>query len=567
MLDGDPMHRNQFFMAWLPTVAIFYSTVVGLLAVYAQRMWTSGHYQFFPLVVIAVGYLLTVRRTEIERQSQPASPIVFLMTSLPLFVLALVANFQYSGFLAIVFAVLITYALFYGMYGWDGFRAALPVLGLLLFLIPLPKLWDNSLIISLQFVASQVASILLDGTGVIHYRSGVILNTIESKYVTEEACSGIRSLFSSLAIVATACVALRHAFWRLFLNLTQTVVWVIIGNAIRVAVVVGLADNYAPILVADWAHEAFGAAVFVFILLMVWSTDAVLSSLISSELVLDAESQSDYDNDPNAPWIPQPQPMPVPSAMSATLLLLAATITIVDMRVAWVHRDDLLGFANRYLHENSIVDKDTLPQKINGFVQTSFQIEKRRPNYLLADHSSIWNYDRDGLRIAISYDTPWNEWHDLHNCYRGIGWESIPTYFINPQTDLPLVPFSTQPYSELSMQRNGQYGYVIFSAIDCLGDPVTVGQNAAAVTGETVDWRWYDRTLHSLGISDRQIKSVSAHRQPVSTIQVLVESMEPIQPEDLQDVKLAFFEARGRFVAKLRQRDNHSSNAESMPSK
>src|SRR5690606_16557853 len=104
--------------------------------------------------------------------------------------------------------------------------------------------WDERLIVSMQLTASDLSSRFLDGLGVIHFRQGVILQTADTRFLTEEACSGIRSLFSTWAVVAIASIALRHRWWRLGINMIQTVPWVLIGNVLRIVAVVGLSSSY-----------------------------------------------------------------------------------------------------------------------------------------------------------------------------------------------------------------------------------------------------------------------------------------------------------------------------------
>lgn len=113
-------------------------------------------------------------------------------------------------------------------------KVAWPVLALLFLAVPLPMQWDERLIVNMQLFASDYASRLLDGIGVIHLRQGAILQTETMFFLTEQASSGIRSLFSALAVVAIYGVAMEHGWWRLLINLIQTLLWVMIGNVLGI---------------------------------------------------------------------------------------------------------------------------------------------------------------------------------------------------------------------------------------------------------------------------------------------------------------------------------------------
>jgi len=208
---------------------------------YYRRMWSGAHYQFFPLLMVAAAWMIADRLVE----SKPRTPKTGLSYWLLLadLVLLTLAALMFSPFLWILSVLLLIVVYVYDRWGWQGVRYTSPAWLLLFFVVPLPSNLDLKLVNKLQFLSSQLASYILDAFGQVHFREGVILITEKKQFFTEEACSGIRSLFSSVSAMAIFGVMMRYSWQRHLFNAIQTILWVVIGNAVRIALVVYLTDN------------------------------------------------------------------------------------------------------------------------------------------------------------------------------------------------------------------------------------------------------------------------------------------------------------------------------------
>lgn len=531
---------------WTALLVLMTLGLVFLWIPYCIRMWSAGHYQFFPFVFIAVAMLLWARRGELQEARSPAKPSALTAALLAVVVLAALANLLYSSFTGIVATVVATVVGVYAIFGWSGTRAAAPVLALLIFAVPLPMHWDQSLIVRMQLLASDLASRVLDAIGVIHFRQGVILQTQNTQFLTEEACSGIRSLFSSWAVVAAVGVAMRHRWWRIAINLAQTVLWVMIGNVIRIAAVVALAD-VAPWLGSGSGHELLGLAVFAFILAMVASTDVALSTLISRELVIPARRESpEGDDERRMPRISLP-PFPLTGWPLRTALLALVVLASVCARAQWVRASWASADRTATFIKPTPPRQSDLPVTFAGFEQTQFRHTSRGPNFLWAQDSYIWHYTAGPLEAIISVDMPWNEWHNLDHCYRNIGWKTEATFSLLPDQDSLQAAMPDYRHSELLMRRSGQSGFVIFSAIDRDGQHVAESglQPAEILTNPAM---FASQMAAAVGFGGRRSNRLAADRLPVSTVQLYAESMAPWTDADLERLRELFFQARERLV-------------------
>ena len=217
----------MFSNALLITAAI---AQLPILLMYSRVMWNKGHYQFFPLLFCAVAWLLYDRLSKQKKSAKGNWLAVALLVLNLFFVFLSIA--VYTPVSVIPTLIIFLCAVVLDRYGFSGFWLALPVIAILLFVTKLPTGRDLFVINELQFLASQLASWILDSFSIIHFREGVILVTEKNQFFTEEACSGIRSLFSTLAAVGIYGLSRKYSASRQIFNLLQSIVWVIAGNGI-----------------------------------------------------------------------------------------------------------------------------------------------------------------------------------------------------------------------------------------------------------------------------------------------------------------------------------------------
>jgi exosortase len=143
------------------------------------------------------------------------------------------------------------------------FRALLFPLGFLFFMVPLPTIIFNAIAFPLQGLAARNATFLLDVLGVPVLRDGNVIHLSEITLGVTEACSGIRSLVSLLALaVAWAWVTLTKPWARIVLVLSAIPI-TIVANAGRV-VTTGLIGQWFGVKYAQGVFHMFsGWIIFV----------------------------------------------------------------------------------------------------------------------------------------------------------------------------------------------------------------------------------------------------------------------------------------------------------------
>ena len=146
--------------------------------------------------------------------------------------------------------------------GQDTLRAVSFPLGYLSLMIPVPAIIYNKITFPLQLFTSHFASALLEIGGVPVLRDGNIL--ILSNYSLEvvEACSGIRSLISLIAL-ALAYGYLAESRWPIRCILAISAVPIaILANAVRITGTGMMAHQWGPAAADGFLHEFSGWIIF-----------------------------------------------------------------------------------------------------------------------------------------------------------------------------------------------------------------------------------------------------------------------------------------------------------------
>ncbi|MEM6981063.1 MAG: exosortase U [Planctomycetota bacterium] len=541
-----------------------------LLYQYLTWSWRDGHYQYFPLLLVVIVGMIWSRREEAIAAATTASSALIVVGLAIALAGCLIGHLLDSGFVGIVVAAWATIVFLYAYVGWGGVWAMLPVLALIMLAIPLPLGLDGALIFQMQYAASVLADLILDGAGIRHVREGVLLITENARYMTEEACSGVRSLFSSLAVVSVFSVIDRHHLIRVGFNLAQTIFWVLIGNAIRVALCVVLADHVSTWFASGTGHELLSLVIFAFILLMVANTDAALRIALQERVSWydDVETRAAFESpdttqQPTRAQQTRPVAVAVPNQRIWTVAFLSlAVFGFLAFRVA-----DSAN-AMRITSDQRLppLTQEDLPPVIiaagdsadggGSWRQIEFERVDRDVDAMLAETSFTWTYASDDLSAVVSVDCPWSSWHNLDVCYRAIGWSTQPTYF---RPSPPTVAWSDLSVTDIKMERsNGNAtGRVLFTVIDRDRDEVLSASQWRNRLG-SIDslFKILARRIRLILTGDGGGKSIAL---PATTIQVMCDHAGELTEAEHAAVEALFYESRRLLLEGRRWQSETSS--------
>lgn len=250
-----------------------YAPVLGGLV----HQWrTDPNYSHGFLVPVISAYLVWERRRALRsvprRTSAWGYPV--LVGGLAMLVAGEAAAFGYPGRLSLP----VTLA---GLILLLGGPALLRVLAFplayLVFMLPLPVPLFVGIAFPLQLLAASLATTALDLAGVPVFREGNIINLAYTRLEVVEACSGIRSLISLLALAVIYAYVSQRGWWRRGLVVLSAVPIALLTNALRIAATGVLAHTVGMAAAMGFYHTFSGWLIFMLALSMLVAAGAVLA--------------------------------------------------------------------------------------------------------------------------------------------------------------------------------------------------------------------------------------------------------------------------------------------------
>jgi exosortase len=129
--------------------------------------------------------------------------------------------------------------------------------------IPLPAVLFNRIAFPLQLVASRAAETVMSAAGIPVLREGNVLELPAMKLEVAQACSGIRSLVSLIAVALLLGKLAGARRWARAALVVLAVPIAIVANAARVAGTGVAAQWLGPYAAEGFFHEFAGWVVFV----------------------------------------------------------------------------------------------------------------------------------------------------------------------------------------------------------------------------------------------------------------------------------------------------------------
>ena len=136
-------------------------------------------------------------------------------------------------------------------------------IGFLIFMIPLPAIVVNTIAFPLQLFAAETATFCLFSLGIPVLREGNLIMLASITLEVAEACSGLRSLLSLLALGTVYGYFSQDTVWKRWVLVILSIPIAIVANAFRVSGT-GILAHYFGVEAAEGFYHTFeGWIVFV----------------------------------------------------------------------------------------------------------------------------------------------------------------------------------------------------------------------------------------------------------------------------------------------------------------
>ena len=245
-------------------VAVFAALYARVLHDFVGEWYNVADYSHGFLVPPLSAYLIWRKRDVLAKVPlKPAfwAGMLIVLGSLPFYLLGELGAEPFLSRMSLLFMLcgLIVY-----FCGWAVLKALAFPLAFLLFAIPLPVLIYNEIVFPLQFIASTFATRVLEILNIFPImREGNVLVMPGMRLEVVEACSGIRSLMSLLALAAGyGYLAERSNAVRWFMFFTM-IPLAVVSNATRVVITALMTHYIGPKAAEGFMHEFSGWLIFV----------------------------------------------------------------------------------------------------------------------------------------------------------------------------------------------------------------------------------------------------------------------------------------------------------------
>ncbi len=250
---------------------------VPFFVLQCQRLWSLEYYQFFPFAFLAFGWLFHTRHLRGAFRWDRFNTVL-VAVDICLLTAGTLMNSPlsvYSGALLLCLAVCRSFA------DVDFERS----LGYL-FLLPLitlrpPLMYDEKVINWLQTITTKVGSRLLNHFEILHVREGNILAFPGKRFLVEEACSGVQSLFTVLFLAMLIVCGYRRRWMHSAFVVCAAFGFAGIMNILRVCVISIAWSQFRIDLSTGWQHDAMGYIALATAAFLVFSTDAFMEFFLA----------------------------------------------------------------------------------------------------------------------------------------------------------------------------------------------------------------------------------------------------------------------------------------------
>ncbi len=261
-----------------PLVVMYYDTALKL----AGDWWNDDNNSHGILIPPLALYFAWRKRG--RWLSLPEAPCFWLGTLAALFSLAVyfVGRLGAEFFLSRTSGIILAASLILFFKGWQHLKLMSFPLGLLVLGIPIPALIFNTVSLPLQALASEMSAGFLSFCNVPVLREGNVLNLASTSLGVAEACSGLRSLVSLIALAVILGYLRWRGVWQKVLLVALAVPLALLLNILRIAITGLIADFWDVKYAMGFFHSFSGWLVFVVAFVALYGFSALIQWFLPS---------------------------------------------------------------------------------------------------------------------------------------------------------------------------------------------------------------------------------------------------------------------------------------------
>jgi exosortase D (VPLPA-CTERM-specific) len=416
-------YRLQMMVIILLLCGLYYQIIPPMV----QQWYHDENYSHGFIVPLIAGYFLYTRWDELKDTTVIPRNVGLLVILFGLFQLLVgwlgTEYFSMRSSLIVILAGLVLY-----LFGTAVFRIALLSIAYLFFMIPIPYIIYDAVAFPLKIFVTKVSVLILKMIGIVVMREGNIIMFPALTLEVADACSGIRSLISLLALAVAFAFFLRISPWKRWILICAAVPIAIITNAVRVIVTGILAQYWGAKAAEGFFHEFAGMVVFAVAMVMLVSLGTLLGrgKKQISEIALQSseDEQQQTESRLQASDLRQGTEAGAHKPMLGKFVSVFVLLTAVALYIS-LHKDLEVPMNKTF---------DQFPKVVSGWRMTQeYAMADNIQKVLMASDTLTRRYvsaDGKTVDLYIGYHGGGKESGEIHSpkhCLPGSGWFEVST--------------------------------------------------------------------------------------------------------------------------------------------
>jgi exosortase D (VPLPA-CTERM-specific) len=385
-----------------------------------KEWYQDENYSHGFLVPLITAYFLSTRWAELKVTRALPSKIGLLVLTIGL--LQLVVAWLGSEYFTMRSSLIVLLVgLVISFFGITVVRKVSFPLAYLLFMVPIPYIIYDAAAFPLKLFVTRVSVATLKLSGISVLREGNIIMFPSTTLEVADACSGIRSLLSLLALAVAFAFFLQMAPWKRWLLICSAVPIAVCTNALRVIVTGFLAQYWGAQAAQGFFHEFAGLVVFGMAMVLLVGLGSLLAR---KSKCADAELEAVTTNVESESIVPPPEPVLMEESSAG--------------RPAWIPICLMMVIVGLYLnlHQDISVPMNTsfatFPSVVGAWHMTgeSYLSDSVQKVLKATDTISRLYASDDGKKVSIyiGYHGGGKESGEIHSpkhCLPGSGWYEV----------------------------------------------------------------------------------------------------------------------------------------------
>jgi len=266
-------YKYQLSLCLLLLAGSYFAIIPSMV----KDWYTDDNYSHGFIVPLIAGYFLYERREDLKKSLVLSwGPGIFLIAAGIVQLLVGWLGSEYFSMRSSLIVILAGMVLFF--FGKEVLRKSLLPIGYLIFMVPIPYIIYDSIAFPLKLFVTRVSVGALKAIGVVVLREGNIIMFPATTLEVADACSGMRSLVSLIAMAVAYAFFIKTTNTRRWLIIASAVPIAIFTNALRVFVTGILAQYWGAKAAEGFFHEFAGMVVFGLAMVMLVAVGALLGS-------------------------------------------------------------------------------------------------------------------------------------------------------------------------------------------------------------------------------------------------------------------------------------------------